>query len=186
MNYVRLDHSIALVVKPCGCLQTQWTWLRYYSSNPPQPFCQTSTSIFSAPGRSDLLAKCVCSVFSHYYPQYDPCPKGLMAENFPPDRLHPKNNWSHVRATGTCFLHFSFFFLFLYRGDIILSGRLFVTEITWLFPVVNLKTKKRRKRKIELDEKVIWFSVRHCGIKSHIIITALSLKAQPGRKMPQD
>ena len=38
----------------------------------------------SASGSNDLLAKCVYSVFSHYYPQYDPCSKGLMVEfSFP-------------------------------------------------------------------------------------------------------
>lgn len=62
-----------------------------------------------------------------------------------------------MRATGTRFL------LFSYRGDIARSNCLFVTEITWLFPVLK---KEKKEREGEMDERAMWFSVRHRSTKS--------------------
>lgn len=73
-----------LYVRLCVCVRTA-------NAKTRQPCGQSTGPLsFSPSGSNDLLAKCVYSVFSHYYPQYDPCTKGLMAENFPPARLHRK------------------------------------------------------------------------------------------------
>lgn len=60
----------------------------------------------STSGSNDLLAKCVYSVFSHYYPQYDPCTKELMAEILTPAQLHRKiidRMWKKLARVSSCF-----------------------------------------------------------------------------------
>lgn len=93
---------------------------------------------FSTSALNDLLAKCVYSAFSHYYPQYDPCTKGLMAESFPPACLQGKIIDRMCEQTGTrspsCFPK---------RGDIMQPGWPFLTKIVWLLPAQENKKEKR-------------------------------------------
>lgn len=97
------------------------TWFCVFSACTPSPMmASTRANRLLLPfvsGWNDLLAKCVYSAFSHYYPQYDPGAKGLMVENVPlppthllppapTTRLHREiigRIWERLARVSSCF-----------------------------------------------------------------------------------